>query len=114
MERFVKRRAYFCSLTRVNFRSKVFVSGIESFTAEAGVGQTGSLDAVFCLDRGCPINFGDGTGALKIRHKGNTLSGWAQPDGGTLQSLITWLSLTMPTIVSFQSILPLYLSIVKV
>jgi hypothetical protein len=110
-ERFVNRRAYYLFAYESALSLEGIIAGIEAFVVEIGAGQTGCLDAIFCLDRGCLINLGDGTGSLKMGHEGNIISGWAQPDGR--HSFISWLSVTMPTMISFHSILPHYVSITK-
>jgi hypothetical protein len=69
------------------------------------------LDAVFVLDRGWVINFGDGTGSFKFTSTaGVDLAGWVTKEtDAVLFDLMAWLSAVIPHRIILSSILPLYM-----
>jgi Domain of unknown function (DUF6602) len=69
------------------------------------------VDAVFLLDRGWLINFGDGAEEFKFKlPDGRSLPGWIhEPSSDVLLTLITWLSVVMPKFVYQPPIMQLYL-----
>jgi hypothetical protein len=69
------------------------------------------LDAVFIMNQGSVINFGDGQGAFRmaVDDKGTTARGWAVKNSDTvLFDLIGWLSSVMPKMERHEPILPYY------
>lgn len=71
-----------------------------------------ALDALFILDRGVYLNFGDGLGANRFIYNDGTLgTGWIgpQPDGA-LVSLFNWLNGTIPRVRHASSIATPYLT----
>lgn len=67
----------------------------------------GSIDAVFVLNRGWAINFGDGSGRLKF---GDSLKGWQwREHEDALVDCLAWLSAVMPVVVRFEPIILQYM-----
>lgn len=69
------------------------------------------LDAVFIINQGSVINFGDGQGAFRmaVGDKGTTAKGWTVRISDTvLFDLVGWLSSVMPKMERHEPILPYY------
>jgi hypothetical protein len=71
-----------------------------------------ALDALFTLDKGVYINFGDGEGSFAFaKPDGSFYSGWVYlGDQEPLVHLFTWLHAVMPRVNRFSSIATPYLS----
>ena len=69
------------------------------------------LDAIFILDQGWVVNFGDGKGPFQFRtSEGRSIEGWVWKNSETvLFDLLSWLSAVMPRMIRFEPILPLYM-----
>ncbi len=68
------------------------------------------FDAVFALNRGFAIDFGDGQGSLKVGGVEKPATGWGYWEGGqVLAQFISWLSIIMRRVRYPGPILPLYL-----
>ena len=84
--------------------------------AEAHIGGKGwdinqTLDAVFVLDRGYVINFGDGHGTIGFRRQdGSVQQGWGtiEDPKSVLATLIVWLSACMPKMNMLDPIIGAY------
>jgi len=75
-----------------------------------GTIATNLVDAVFALDKGFVINFGDGQGGFKMMGtEGKPVSGWARSENNILITLLAWLSVVMLRVQRSMSILPTYL-----
>jgi hypothetical protein len=107
--RFLARRPYFL----LAFESQLTLDRLAAKITEAVAEHpdTGIFDAVFCLDRGWIINFGNGEGAFKFIVDGHSVPGWVRrdiPEGEILFDFLVWLSAVMPRIVRFESPYSLY------
>jgi hypothetical protein len=71
------------------------------------------IDAVFVLEKGWIINFGDGKETFQfINPEGVSLTGWRwNQKGFALFQLMAWFSSVMPKTIRFEPILPRYLDI---
>lgn len=69
------------------------------------------LDAIYIMNQGWVINFGDGKGSYQFRTpEGKPIEGWVWKESKTvLFDFLGWLSIVMPSMVRFEPILPLYL-----
>jgi len=111
LERFYKCPPWFL----VAFESQLTTSRIqieiEEFQNQNSVESNRLADAVFVLDRGWVINFGDGKGSLQFRTpEGISLKGWQwQNSDSVLFDLLGWLSTVMPRMIRFEPILPKYI-----
>ena len=94
--RFYDRRPFFLFC----FESQLTISNIfdtvveDSKTLNTSLDQI--IDAIFCLDRGVLVNFGDGSGQLKMRKDGKPIQGWGEAGNKTLFELIRWSSAVYP------------------
>jgi hypothetical protein len=112
--RFYKCPPYFL----VSFESQLDMASvldrIETFLKKKGLGVDAVntvLDAVFILDKGWAMNFGDGQGSLQfvLSGKDELAKGWVQQNSNqVLFELISWLSVVMPKQIRFQPILNYY------
>ena len=97
------------------FESQLTLSAIAErttqFTGDRRIEPTALLDAVFVLDRGWLINFGDGKGSLQLRTgNGQPVVGWAaKRSDSVLFYLLGWLSVVMPTMIRVKPILRAYI-----
>lgn len=84
---------------------------ILAFETNAGLRLGELLDAVFVLDQGWLINFGDGNERFKFKTpEGRFMPGWVgQQSDDVLLNLITWLSLVMPQRIYIPPLLQTYL-----
>jgi len=111
LERFYKRRLWFL----IAFSSQLSLSGIrnniETFLKANEIENNRLLDAVFVLDRGWVINFGDGQGTFGYETPEGTIAeGFVEKDSvSVLFDLLAWLSCVMPREVRFESILTRYI-----
>ena len=83
---------------------------IEEFLTENYLTLTNIMDAVFILDKGWIINFGDGQGSLQHRTPDGKLGeGWISNSTDTvLFDFFYYISVTMPKIIRFEPILVNY------
>lgn len=80
--------------------------------SQQNVGEaTNLVDAIFVLGKGWVINFGDGQGAFQFKDlTGNPVTGWVwQEVDATIFEFMAWLSIVMPRVIQFESILIPYL-----
>jgi Domain of unknown function (DUF6602) len=72
---------------------------------------TNLVDAVFVLGKGWVINFGDGQESFQFEDPtGKSVAGWAWQQGDSaLFELMAWLSIVMPRVIRYESILAQYL-----
>lgn len=84
---------------------------IDRFVNRTKVRADKLVDAVFILDRGWLINFGDGEGSLQFRTpEGTSVGGWMWKESNSvLFDLLGWLSIVMPRMVRFEPILARYI-----
>ena len=106
--RFYDRRPYFL----VAFESQLTTSTVAEKAAEyAEAHDVKAFDAIFLLDRGWAIDFGDGQGGFRFGAPGGRpATGWVwQEPHEVLFDFFVWLSAVMPKLVRFQPIIQLYL-----
>ncbi len=86
-------------------------TGVEQFVKDKKIPPTGLVDALFVVDEGWLINFGDGQGSFQFRTPEQTpVAGWAyQKSDLVLFDLLSWLSVVMPRMIRYEPILPLYM-----
>ncbi len=84
---------------------------IENYMNENSLNHLNSIDAVFVLNKGWIINFGDGKGSFQFRTpEGRSIENWVVKDSNTvLFDLFSYLSVTMPKEVRFEPIITQYL-----
>lgn len=65
------------------------------------------VDAVFVMNKGWAVNFGDGQGAFQfVTPDGEPLSGWVwQPSESVLFECLAWLSAVMPRMVRYEPVI---------
>lgn len=106
--RFYDRRPFFLIAFESQLKLETVAERVGSYEAENGVT---AFDALFLLDRGWAINFGDGKGAFRFAEPGKgPLTGWVvQEVEEVLFDLLVWISSVMPRFVRFEAILRQYL-----
>lgn len=69
------------------------------------------LDAIFVLNKGWAVNFGDGAGAYQFRNAAHeSLPGWIyQPSEEVLYACLVWLYAVMPRMISFSPVIMKYM-----
>lgn len=98
----------------VALESQLDLAGVQKKIRQFGEGNTVEVnrlaDAVFILDRGWVINFGDGQGSFQFRTpEGKSVQGWAWKDSDSvLFDLLRWLSVVMPRVIRYAAILTHY------
>lgn len=97
------------------YESQLTLENIESELRSAGSyvrDQSGNtLDAIFIMDRGAVIDFGDGTGSFACRMAdGSNAKGWLRFEGSpVLLTMLGWLYAVMPPVQPSRSTLVKYL-----
>jgi hypothetical protein len=84
---------------------------IQNYQVDNKLNLTDSLDAVFILDKGWVVNFGDGQGSFQYRTTDGKVHGGLieKETNEVLFSLFSYLSMTMPREIRFRPILTKYL-----
>lgn len=110
-ERFYKSPPWFLIAFDSQLTSSTIKTKIAAFREQHKLPYNKSIDAVFILDIGTVINFGDGKGSLQFRTpEGISLEGFiVQQSNSILFDLFSWLSCVMPRMVRFEPILLRYL-----
>ena len=114
LKRFYKCPPYFLVAFESQLKLSTILEKINDFVESKGFGVNEVnkiLDAVFIIDRGWIINFGDGKGSYRFRiPTGELVEGWRcrEPDS-VLFDLLGWLSVVMPRMIRFEPILPRYI-----
>lgn len=99
----------------VAFESQLTLSSIRSkiieFEKNNKIKPNRLVDALFILDRGWIINFGDGNGSFQFRTPdGKSVKGWVYKDSkSVLFDLLGWLSIVMPKMFRYEPILAKYI-----
>jgi len=111
VKRFYERRPYFLFAFESQMTIQTIHENIIKSQKKYGLTDTGHIDAVFCLDRGCLFNLGDGEGAFSFNLKsGAKFSNWGfKSEESTIVWLIKWLSVCMPRVRTFKNILTHYI-----
>lgn len=113
-KRFYKCPPYFLVALGSQLKLTTILEKIGGFMKLKGLGVNDIntiLDAIFVIDRGWAINFGDGKGCFQLvtREGGVPTEGWAWKNSSTvLFTLLGWLSSVMPRMIRVEPILPLY------
>lgn len=97
--RFVDHRPYFLVAAKSEMTLETVAKKVRAF--DLGVeGQV--VDAVYLLDRGWVVNFGDGMGGLQFLTEAGSVQAWVPrevPAGEVLFDFFVWLSAVMPRFV---------------
>lgn len=114
LKRYYKCPPYFLIAFNSQLELSSILERIESFLKDQKltVSEINTiLDAVFVIDKGWIINFGDGQGCFQfMTSEGVPVKGWAyKPSKTVLFDLLSWLSAVMPRIDRFEPILTLYM-----
>lgn len=114
LRRFYKCPPYFLVAFSSQLKLSSILERIEVFLKLKGCGVNeinAVVDAIFIIDQGWAINFGDGTGCFQfITSEGAPTEGWMWLHSDTvLFDLVGWLSTVMPRIIRYEPILPLYI-----
>lgn len=108
--RFYDHRPFFLIAMESQLTLKAVAQAVSDSGGFASPKNKKILDAVFILDRGWLIDLGRGEGSYKIMPNGVSQPGWvAYESNQVLVDFMTWLSVSMPRVVRFQSILTNYL-----
>lgn len=111
LERYYKRPPWFLFA----YESQLTLPSIHARLMKESQGVNGVeenlVDAVFVLGKGCVINLGDGQESLTVvNSEGTSISGWIwQQEESALFELMAWLSIVMPRVIRYDSILTPYL-----
>lgn len=113
-ERFVKRKPYFIFAYKSQMKIETMCKKLLDHYEENNVPFENQIDAVFTLDRGSIINFGDGKGSFKFLEFGtkNSLTGLRivkNKDEGILLDLMTWMSSVIHKVIYYQPPIGKYL-----
>lgn len=110
-ERFIKSRAFFLFAFESQLTLETIVEKINEFNADNNLPITSQIDAIFVLDRGNVVNFGDGNGLLKYVmdngevRTGYQISGW----GKVIFEFLSWITTINHRMMIFYPILAHYL-----
>jgi hypothetical protein len=109
--RYINHPPFFLFCYESQLTLKTIKRNIETFLAKNSIDNLYSIDAVFILNKGWIINFGDGQEPFKFITSDNTsLPGLVINNSkSVLFDLFSYLSATMPNIVRFEPILKNYL-----
>jgi hypothetical protein len=110
-ERFYSCPPYFLVAFESELSLPSIVSKIKAANPNISEKPYRSIDAIFVLDRGRAINFGDGSGTFRgIDNAGHSAKGWHGGDSHTvLFDFLGWLSAVMPIVLWFRPIITSYL-----
>lgn len=103
--RFYDKRPFFV----FSFETKMTIENIISKLNDrySNTSITAQIDAIFMLDKGAIINFGDGGGAFKYvdQKTCEPYEGFIKvcQENEVLQSLVTWMTAVMPNVHNFQN-----------
>lgn len=90
------------------FDSRLKLSTIKN-RLENNIGDEKIMDAVFVLNKGWIIDFGDGRGAFQLRDKKERIEGWYFKESGkVLLDFLGWLHIVMPRFMRYDPILAMY------
>ncbi|MFK8010664.1 MAG: DUF6602 domain-containing protein [Marinicellaceae bacterium] len=99
IERFVQHRPYFVFAYKSQLKIETIQSQLIDYYNVNNIPISNQIDAVFCLDRGSIINFGDGKGSLKYKTQAqNSIPGFNMTStngSDSLIQLISWLSVSI-------------------
>lgn len=112
--RFIEKRPYFLFAFESQITLTYITEKIIIFNKEKKLSINQQIDAVFILDKGVIINFGDGKGSFRfITNLGESKPGIVQipkeNDDKILLNFLSWISMSTPKFSTFSSILTPYL-----
>jgi len=110
-ERFYKCPPWFLIAFESQLTLPNIQTAVDRFVDRAGVKVNELVDAVFVLECGWVINFGDGKGSFQFRTpEGTPVEGWAWRESkSVLFDLLGWLSIVLPKMIRFEPILARYI-----
>jgi hypothetical protein len=111
LDRFYKCPPWFLLAFESQLTLAAIAERTTQFIADGGIEPSRLVDAVFVLDRGSVVNFGDGQGSFQLRTPdGQSVTGWAiQESDCVLFDLLAWLSIVMPRMIRFEPVLGAYM-----
>lgn len=114
LKRFYIYPPYFLIAFESQLKLSSILDRIKDFMTSKGlkINETNKvLDAIYIINKGWIVNFGDGVGSCQFRTPdGKSIDGWVWIESKTvLFDFLGWLSIVMPRMVRFEPILPLYL-----
>ena len=113
-KRFIEKRPYFLFAFESQVTLDTVFDKITEFNNQNCPEIKQQIDAVFLLDRGAIINFGDGQGSFQFRNpQGNSIPGLIrrplENEPNLLFSFITWISAVIQRFTIYDNILIYYL-----
>ncbi len=111
-KRFYRCPPWFLIAFESNMTLAKIQSEIQEFEKKHNITDNRLVDAVFVLDKGWIINFGDGQGSFKWVENNKSQTGWVSQmkrNSSALYMFLTWLCAVMPRTVQFEPILIQYL-----
>jgi hypothetical protein len=114
LNRYYKHPPYFLVAFNSQLKLSTILEKIKGFLQEKSLDENEInkvLDAVFILDQGWIINFGDGQGCFQfVTAESTVASGWISiPNNPVLFDLLAWLSSVIPRVSLQEPILPRYM-----
>ncbi|WP_155523684.1 DUF6602 domain-containing protein [Nodosilinea nodulosa] len=114
IKRFVEKRPYFLFAFESQINLDSMLKRISEFNKKHDLEVWQQIDAVFLLDRGEIINFGDGRGAFQFKDlQGQSIAGLIKrsidEEPNLLFSFMTWMSAVIPRFTIYDNILVYYL-----
>ena len=111
LPRFVDSRPYFLFAFESEVTSETVLERLREAAQEGDRSGLDFLDAVFVLGRGPIFNLGDGKGSFKVADDNlQSATGFKYSDkGGAMIALLGWLSVVMPRVRGYESIMAYYL-----
>lgn len=111
-KRYLEHKPYFIFAYKSQLTIETIYSKLVEYYEKNGTPVEEQIDAVFCLDRGVIINFGDGKGAYQYIVGEQSIPGLIitkREEGEILLNLLTWLSISIINYQTYQSPLIQYL-----
>jgi len=111
IKRFYERPPWFLVAFESQLTLPSILTEIDRFVNRTRGQADRLVDAVFILDRGWLINFGDGEGSFQSRTpEGKSVGGWVWKESNSvLFDLLGWLSIVMPRMIRFEPVLTQYI-----
>jgi len=111
LKRYYEHPPFFLFAFESQISLETIKKNMETYMNESSLSQIEGIDAVFVLDKGWVINFGDGKGSFQFRTlEGKSIDNWVIKNSDTvLFDLFSYLSVTMPKEVRFEPIITKYL-----
>lgn len=108
--RFLEKRPYFLFAYESETPLDSIIGRLLELENSRDCGSEDHFDAIFIMGQGAAINLGDGGSSFVMKSAdGKNTVGWSKAKGSSLMTLITWLSIVMPSVVKLSPILANYL-----